>query len=129
MTPQQQAERYALLKTTLDKKQAEFDLWKKQIEAEMSQLSSEIINSMDESGNKTLHVTLGRFTTQTKTFVSVSSTELFTDWIRNDPERIKYATIKPRSREVEAYVKQFGQPPAEMINYERTKVLVFQKEG
>ncbi len=129
MTPNQQAERYALLKTTLDTKQTEFDAWKKQVEAEMSTLATEIIISMETQGEKTLHVTSGRFSTQTKTFVSVSSTELFTEWLKQDAERLKFATIKPRSREIETYVKQNGAPPAEMINYERNKVLVFQKGG
>lgn len=129
MTLQQKAERYALLKTTLDAKKSEFESWQKQVEAEMNTLAIDIITEMEQQGEKTMHVTSGRFSTQTKSFVSVSSTEVFTEWLKQDSERLKFATIKPRSREIESYVKQHGEPPAEMINYERNKVLVFQKGG
>ena len=114
----QTMQEYAKLKKMKAQQEADFKEWNRQVDARLKELLPTVCEEIQASGNKSFHLHDCQLSLSEKA-IATAKTDDFTAWLKEDPERLKYATVKPRQREIDAYVKEHGEPPSEIIKYER----------
>lgn len=122
----QTGQKYVEIKNQITETEANFKKWKSETEAQLSLLAQDILTHMQETNQKSLHISSGMFGTTTKSQASATSTAEFTSWLKEDPQNLDYATIKPRQEAIKKYVETNGEPPTG-IKYERTTELTFRR--
>lgn len=122
----QLGQKYVDIKNQLTETESKFKSWKSDTEATLLELSEKILAHMQETGQKSLHVSTGMFGTTTKSQASATNTAEFTTWLKEDPQNLDCAVIKPRQDAIKKFVELNGEPPVG-IKYERTTELTFRK--
>lgn len=114
------------LKALLAQKESEFEVFKKQINDRIKDLSEKAIEEMQSMDLKTVHLANGTLTLTVKHTATAPTTD-FTEWLKQDVSRLDFATVKIRQRETQKYVEQHGTTPAPFIKYDRFLELVYKK--
>ena len=117
---------YAQQRLLVDTKEAEFKVWKAKLDSSLGALNAEILKRLQAENKTKLETAAGRFNITTKYHISTSKMEDFTTWLKEDPSRLDYATVKPRSAAIKTYVNENGEAPSG-VSYDRLFEISFTK--
>jgi len=126
MNIEQLMDRYSSIKASLEKAEEGYKAYKKEWEEHLSATEKEILTHMSEHNLEKIEAHNGTFRVATNAYVSVSNTATFTQWLKQDIERLQYATIKARSLAVKKYVEEKGVAP-DGVKHEKIKEILFRR--